>query len=140
MFTFSQILLAALRCAAALSLGFLVQSASASTTLVWEPGSPGITVGSSFTMQLRGLELSDVYAYQFSLDFDQGIVQLTGVSEGTALSSVNTTSFAAGSIDRWTGHLGLTGTTLIGDTSGFSGNGVLASVSFSTMAAGSVRS
>lgn len=79
---------------------------------------------------------ADLYAYQFTLNFNPSVLQVTGVSEGAFLSAGGTTFFGPGTINNTLGTISFAFNTLIGELPGVSGSGVLAHIDFSTVAAG----
>jgi hypothetical protein len=107
------------------------------SSLALSPEMITVAQSSTFTVNLLGTDLADVYAFQFTLDFAPTIVHLIGLTEGPALGTAGTTFFAPGSIDNGAGHLDLSGNTLIGAISGFTGGGVLATLEFSALSVGS---
>ena len=58
-------------------------------------------------------------------------------SEGAALASAGSTFFVPGAFDGTTGRLSLTGDSLIGPIAGFTGSGVLATLTFRAIGVGS---
>lgn len=116
----------------AVSLG----SASA-TDLLLGPSTTTTTPGSEFSVDLLAVDVTDLYAYQFSLGFNPNVVSVVSVTEGPTLGSVGTTFFIPGAADNSGGSLGLTADTLIGPIGGFSGTGSLATVTFLALAGGS---
>jgi hypothetical protein len=100
------------------------------------PGSSSAAAGTTFSLDLVGTDLADLYAFQFALNFDPTVIHVLGVTEGAALPSAGTTFFVPGAADNVGGALELSGDTLIGPIPGFSGSGVLASISFTAVAAG----
>ena len=119
--------------AAALALSLGVQAAP---VVSLQPSTGTHTVGDTFSVELLGTGLIDVYAFQFALNFTSGVLGVSGVSEGDALSSVNTTFFVPGAADNGAGTLELSGNTLIGAVSGFSGDGWLATIDFQALGVG----
>ena len=101
------------------------------------PAATTVDAGTSFSLDLVGTDLVDLYAFQFALSFDPAVVHVLGVTEGPALSTAGTTYFVPGTPDNGLGLLGLTGDALIGAIPGFDGSGTLASISFSAVAGGS---
>lgn len=121
------------------ALGALAAAASAQTadpvlSLVATPD-PGV-VGSPVTVEVAITGVADLYAYQFSLDFDPTVLQATMVTEGALLPAGGTTFFVAGNIDNTLGSISFTAGSLIGALPGVSGNGVLANIGFNVMQAG----
>lgn len=126
-------LTAALAVMAGLTFG---GAASAAPVVTLTPSSGSHTVGDTFSVTLSGTGFTDLYAFQFGLSFTPGVLGVTGVTEGDALSSVGTTFFVPGAADNVAGLLELTGNTLIGAISGFSGDAWLATIAFQALGAG----
>jgi hypothetical protein len=80
---------------------------------------------------------SDLYAFQFDITFNPSILQLDLISEGPFLQSGGATFFIPGAIDNLLGSATFTADTLVGATTGVSGNGTLATLNFETIAPGS---
>lgn len=119
-------------------VGMLVVAgaAQAAPVLALEPATSSHAAGESFDLRLVGQGLTDVYAFQFALDYTPGLLSAQGPSEGDALLSAGTTYFVAGAADDALGRLELSGNTLIGTIAGFSGDGWLASIRFAALAPG----
>lgn len=116
-------------CVLALCIAFAATQAGAmSFTLT--PSATTVALGTAFSLDLVGTDLADLYAFQFALSFDPAVIHVSAVTEGPVLSTAGTTFFVPGALDNVGGKLELTGNTLIGPTSGFTGSGVLARISF----------
>ena len=74
--------------------------------------------------------LADLYAWQFSLNFDPAVLQATSVSEGPLLATGGATFFDPGTTDKVGGLLSFVFDTLLGPGSGVTGDGVLAVILF----------
>jgi hypothetical protein len=98
-------------------------------SLSFEP-SITTTPGGDFSINLVGQELSDIYAYQFSISYNPEILKAIGVTEGSFLSTGGNTFFIPGTIDNTTGVISFTGNTLIGNIPGVNGSGALATLKF----------
>lgn len=92
--------------------------------------------GDAISVQLVGVELVDLYGYQFSIHFNPNVLAVQSVTEGLFLSQAGTTFFVPGEVNNTSGEVAFIGNTLIGPIQGASGNGVLASISFQTLAIG----
>jgi Cohesin domain len=92
--------------------------------------------GSSVTLQVLINGIVDLYAFQFSLSFNPAVLQATGVTEGAFLPAGGGTTFDDGTIDNALGKVSLVFDSLSGFVPGVSGNGVLASMNFNVIAAG----
>jgi hypothetical protein len=124
--------LCAAACAALMSTPALAGGAVLSTAAVPDPALPGGSVSVAVSVS----DIVDLYAYQFSLLFDPALLQATGVSSGSFLADGGPTFFIPGTIDNGTGRIGFIVDTLQGATPGVSGSGLLASISFDVVAAG----
>lgn len=94
------------------------------------------TVGQAFQADLIGEDFIDLYAYNFTLNFDPARIQAVSVDEGLLLASAGTTFFIPGMIDNVIGSISFTGNTLIGAISGANGNGTLAIMGFEAIGEG----
>lgn len=110
--------------------------AAAVPVLSFNPASGNVDTGGNSIFDIRITGAVDVYAYQFDVGFTPGIIALNSVSEGSFLSSGGLTFFDPGIIDNASGTLSYSFNSLLSPTVGVSGNGVLAGVGFSGLAAG----
>ena len=83
-----------------------------------------------------GDDVSNLFAYQFSLKYDPQVLSANSISEGTFLSGIGTTFFVPGTIDNTLGQISFTANTLIGALAGVSGSGSLLTVKFTALALG----
>ena len=86
--------------------------------------------GSVMSIAVSATGASDLYAYQFSLNFDPAVLHSSGVGEGPFLATAGTTFFDGGTTDNTAGQVSFVFDTLIGAITGAKGNGVLAVISF----------
>ena len=77
--------------------------------------------------------MTDLYGYQFSLNFDPAVLHASSVTEGPFLASGGATFFDGGTTDNVGGQVSFVFDTLLSAVSGVTGNGVLAVVSFSAL-------
>jgi hypothetical protein len=97
---------------------------------------PGtVTVGQSFTVDIEIADVTDLYAFQFTVTFDSLLMTATDVVEGSMLSAVDSTIFLPGVIDNSLGSITFVAATLTGAT-GASGAGTLFSVQFTATGVG----
>ena len=94
-------------------------------------------VGSALSLDVLISGISDLYSYQFSLNFNPAILQVTGVSEGAFLATAGNTFGDGGMVDNAAGQVSFINNTLIGNVAGASGDGVLARINFSVSSVGS---
>ena len=70
----------------------------AATVLV-DPTSFNISPGQKFSLDVDVSNITDLYAFQFDLGFDPGLLSALSVTEGTFLPSGGSTFFLPGTID-----------------------------------------
>lgn len=97
--------------------------------------SPAV-VGSPVTLSVLIADITDLYAFQYSLAFDPSLLQVTGVTEGSFLSAGGSTFFGGGTIDNTAGTISFMFDALVGQTPGVSGSGTLATISFAAIGGG----
>lgn len=129
--------LVTLRFLFALAASSLFTSQVLATPIVQvSPATAMATVGQAFQVNLIGEDFIDLYAYNFTLNFDPARIQVVSVDEGLLLASAGTTFFIPGVIDNVVGSISFTGNTLIGAIPGAIGNGTLAMIGFEAIAEG----
>lgn len=121
------------RAVGACALAWALQ-APAHAVPVLEMSSTTTATGIDLTVSV--LDVEDLYAYQFSLNFDPTLLAALGGSEATFLSSAGPTFFHAGDIDNTAGTIAFAFSTLLGPTDGVDGSGELATISFDVVQAG----
>ena len=94
-------------------------------------------VGSSFDALINIGSVSDLYAYQFDVNFNPGVILATGMSEGPFLATGGSTIFIPGSIDNVAGTITFTANSLVGAVPGVNGAGTLVTINFQALAKGS---
>lgn len=92
--------------------------------------------GSPVVLSVLISGIADLYAFQYTLSFNAAVLQATGVTEGSFLSSRGNTYFDGGSIDNTAGKVSLSFDSLIGPGAGASGNGMLARIAFNVINTG----
>ena len=123
-----------LLCAAALVLGSVL-AAQAAPVLRVTPALSNVTVGNVFTLDIAIFGVSDLFGWQMDLGFGPaGLVSASPATEGGFLG-VGTT-FGGGTVDNGAGTITAMFSALSGGT-GVSGDGILASISFASLSAGS---
>ena len=90
--------------------------------------------GIDLTVSVDGI--ADVYAYQFTLNFNPALLTSLAVTEGSFLSAGGATFFDQGTVDNVTGSVSFVFNTLISFVPGVSGDGDLATFSFDVAQAG----
>ncbi len=133
----------ALRRSSVLIMGAICALGVSNATTLSVVGPDGVsssftaTVGNSIEVGVLTDSFSDLYAWQFDLNWDPTILTLNGVTEGGALASAGTTFFVPGTIDNVGGSATANADTVIGGASGATGtNRVLAYFDFSAIGVG----
>jgi general secretion pathway protein D len=122
---------------AALLVAVSAVAASAAPVLSISPGGPTVNVGDTFSLDVVVAGAVDMYSYQFDLAFDASILSANGpVVEGAFLATGGATFFIDGLIDNMLGTISFTANTLIAAVPGVTGGGVLATISFTAIGAG----
>jgi len=96
--------------------------------------------GSSFQLAVDASDVTDLYAYQFDVQFDPTLFRATGITGGSFLSGAGDTFFGGGDIDNTAGTISFIFETLIGDVAGASGSGELVQISFEAIGPFGTRS
>lgn len=112
-------------------------TAHADPIVIVQPSNPVVSVNQTFSLSVSVSNVSNLFAYQFSLRFDPTILSANSISEGSLLSGGGGTFFIPGTINNTAGTITLTANTLLGPVSGISGSGILATFNFSSLAVGS---
>ncbi len=107
-----------------------VSVSAAETTVYIEPPDGSASIGSTFTMNVRVKNVSDLYGYQFDVSYDPSILQAESVKEGSLLKGIGSTWFNTGKINNSTGLINDIYNVLMSVPEGASGNGTLASITF----------
>jgi hypothetical protein len=100
------------------------------------PATTTVNVSQTFSVNVFISQAADLYAYQFSIGFDPSVVSANSVVEGSFLAGVGATSFFPGIIDNVGGTISFIANSLIGPIFGASGDGVLATISLTSIGAG----
>jgi hypothetical protein len=86
--------------------------------------------GSVIDLNVLISDVSDLYAYQFTLSFNAAVLQAAAVTEGSFLSGGGATFGDTGAIDNTLGSISLVYNSLQAAVPGVSGSGSLAHISF----------
>jgi hypothetical protein len=123
---------------AAIAGAALLSSAAlaADPVLRASPNGGNSSVGGQIIVTVGITDIEDLFAYQFSLHFDTSKLLLNSVSAGSFLSGAGSTVFDGGSIDNSGGSLSFLYESLIGPVAGASGSGLLATLTFDVVGAG----
>ncbi len=119
------------------ALAFLCTSplaGEALNLLYVQPSSLTVTAGQNFSVDVKILNVTDLYAFQFDLGFNPAVLKADSVSEGTFLPFGGSTIFVPGSIDNVAGDVSDNADTLETAVFGVTGSGLLASFDFTALA------
>ena len=124
-----------LTCAAALVLGSVLAAQAAPVLLRVTPDLSNVTVGNAFTLDIEISGVLNLYGWQMDLGFSpSGLVNASLVNQGSFLGAGQT--FGVVKVDNILGTITAMYSTLSGFIPGESGGGILASISFDAMNAG----
>ena len=119
-----------LTCAAALVLAGVL-AAQAAPILRLTPALSNVTVGNVFTLDIEIFGVLDLFGWQMDLGFSPaGLVNASPATEGGFLGGG--TTFGGGTVDNGAGTITTMFNALSGST-GVSGDGILASISFAAL-------
>lgn len=122
-----------LLCVAALLVGSMV-GAQASPVLSVTPSLSNVTVGTSFTLDVRISGVSDLFGWELDLGFGPaGLLNASPATEGSFLGAG--TFFGGGTVNNGVGTITTMFNALSG-TVGVTGDGILASIGFQAMGVG----
>jgi general secretion pathway protein D len=105
-----------------------------SVTVAVSPPSITASVGQDFSVDINILSVSDLYGWEFKLGWNESLLGLVSVDEGPFLRSGGNTFFTY-LLNTTEEHI-VVDCTLEGQIQGVSGNGTLATVTFSTTTVG----
>lgn len=94
-------------------------------------------VGNVVDVDVRISDVSDLYAYNFSLLFNPALLQVASVKEGGFMSAAGETYFFEGWTDNASGKVDYVANTMLGAVPGVNGGGGLAHFKFNVLGAGS---
>src|ERR1017187_6017230 len=97
-----------------------------------QPSSTLPPLGSSFSVDVNITGVTDLYAFQFDIGFNPGVLSAASVTEGSLFSSIGV-FFSPGLIDNIGGTITFIGDSLSGPGPGVSTDGTLATIAFDTI-------
>lgn len=95
---------------------------------------PAAQVGSTVTYNIAIDDIADLYSYQFSINYDARYLRALNVTEGAFLGTAGST--VSGVLGMDAGLIDFVYGSLLGPTPGASGSGLLASITFEAIGAG----
>jgi Cohesin domain len=105
-------------------------------TISVQPTDLAVAPGQTFSLNVDALDVVDLYAFQFDINFTSGLLLATGVTEGGFLPGGGSTFFIPGTVDNSAGTILFSASTLIGDIPGVNGTGTLATIDFTGFSSG----
>jgi hypothetical protein len=100
------------------------------------PEAPSVSLGTDFTVSVQVEDVTDLYAFNFSVLFNQTVLGALNVTEGSFLSDVSTTFFIPGDLTGTPGLISFVGNSLLGIVPGATGNGEIARITFGSIGSG----
>jgi hypothetical protein len=101
-----------------------------------QPASPTASVGDIVAVTVNVSNITDLFAFQFDINFNPAVLSAQSITEGAFLPSGGSTLFLPGSIDNIAGTIAFNADTLIGFVPGVSGGGTIATMDFLAIASG----
>ena len=99
-------------------------------------GSTTGTIGTTVSVPIDIAGVTDLFAWQFDIRFDPSILAATSIGEGSFLLGAGSTFFVPGLIDNVAGLITFSSNSLLGMGGGRTGDGLLATLSFQAIGAG----
>jgi hypothetical protein len=106
------------------------------TDLVFSPSSQQVGIGVNFDVNISVSDVIDLYSYQFDLNYNPSVLQYVSASPGPFLSSDGTSVFPFFPNPSTPGFLDNFAATRMGVSYGVSGSGVIATIRFRSLSAG----
>ncbi|HWB95568.1 MAG TPA: cohesin domain-containing protein [Bryobacteraceae bacterium] len=106
-----------------------------SDTISVSPASSDVMVGQAFTVDIDIDDISDLFAYQFTLTFDPAVLAADSIVEGDLFAGTGNSFFLPGTIDNSAGSIAFTADTLLSGP-GVDGPGTLAIATFTAIGTG----
>jgi hypothetical protein len=123
-----------------LCLGLAASPLAGAATLELRPSTLDVTPGQTFAVDIATRnDVSDLSGFQLNLGFPSTLLAATAVAEGPFLPTGGATYFLPGDIDNTGGTVSFMADSLLGDVPGVTGSGVLASITFQGMRAGTAN-
>lgn len=94
------------------------------------------TTATGIDLTVSAQDVADLFAYQFTLNFDATLMAAVSATEGSLLPSGGPTLFSPGDIDNSAGAISFVFATLLGPVDGVDGSGDLVTFSFDVQQGG----
>lgn len=122
-----------LRVAVAGALALLLPAIAAAAPIFAISGPGAVRAGETLALNVNVSGAVDLYAWQFTVNFDRSLFRAVSVAEGPFLAAGGTTFFDRGTIDNSVGTISFVLDTLIGAGPGVNGSGVLGTLRFDVL-------
>lgn len=106
----------------------LMNMSNTRTTIYVDPDSVVRSVGQDFAVNISISNVASLYAWELKFSWNMTVLELVNVTEGTFLEKAGSTFFSS-RLNETFGHV-VIDCTLLGNSAGTNGNGVLASIQF----------
>jgi hypothetical protein len=103
--------------------------------LFTNPGITDIAVGDTVTLDISVSSVTDLYGYQFDVEYDPSVLEYISLTDGAFLTDTSTQPFCMAP-DATSGILNNIACTKTGDVGGVSGSGLLKRITFKALAIG----
>jgi hypothetical protein len=103
--------------------------------LFTNPGAIDVSVGETVTLDISVSSISDLYGYQFNIEYNPGVLGFVSLADGTFLTGTSTQPFCMAPAAT-SGVLSNIACTRTGAVGGVSGTGLLKRITFRTLASG----
>jgi len=110
-------------------LAYVVVTRTPTTRVYVYPQSTVTALGQNFTVNVTISDVSDLYGWRLKLSWNNTLLDVLNVTEGAFLQNGSQTFFSPPIINGTAGYL-VADCTLLGNTKGVSGSGVLATIQF----------
>ena len=120
----------------ALVLAWLTVSRVGAASFSIQPADIAAAPGGTFSLDIDAVDVVDLYAFQFDINFTSGLLSATSITEGDFLAAGGATFFVPGTIDNAAGRATFIANTLLGNIPGVNGGGKLATINFSALSPG----
>ncbi|MFL6706634.1 MAG: cohesin domain-containing protein [Massilia sp.] len=123
---------------ALLASAMSMQAATAAPVISAVATPAGAVAGHAVGVDINIAGITDLAAWQFTLNFDPSLLQVVSGIEGSFLDQAGTTFFDAGTFDNAAGTISFAFDSLFGPGPGASGSGLLAHYDFNAVGNGPV--
>jgi hypothetical protein len=106
----------------------LTNMTNTGTTVYVDPDKVVRSIGQDFVVNISISNVANLYAWECKIEWNMTVLELVNVTEGTFLKKAGSTFFSS-KLNETFGHV-VIDCTLLGDSAGANGSGLLASIQF----------